>query len=315
LKYFLIMNPGSRGGKSKKMFHKILCFFKKNNLDYDYYITDYIDDAYNASKRANENSYDVIIAVGGDGTINRVVSGFYDENGLRLSKAFFGVIYTGTSPDFCKNYNIPIKTDNALQCLLKDHREKINIGRIIHGSNETGKSKTGYFAVCMNAGIGASLAGYANSGIRKIFGDFFGTFFSLIRALLVYKAESFKMSIDDKIYNFDGVFNISVGKGYYVASGIKINNNLSWLDKRFYIVVIKGINIFKWRKVFKLIYSGNIIKEDENFSYLYGKHIKIFNNKKCPDLEYDGDPIGYLPCKIENAKEPLEIINNGIKEI
>ena len=118
MRYFLIMNPGSGGEKSREKFKQILAFFNKNKLDFDYKLTDTLEDAYHLSVEANKNGDEVIIAVGGDGTINRVINGFYDPLGRRISGSKLAVIHTGTSPDFCKSYNIPLEVDRALNTAI-----------------------------------------------------------------------------------------------------------------------------------------------------------------------------------------------------
>jgi len=74
---YLIMNPGSRGGKSRKKFNRIFQLLDQANVSYEYKITNSIIDAYSYSVEANRKDYDIIVAVGGDGTINAVLNGFY----------------------------------------------------------------------------------------------------------------------------------------------------------------------------------------------------------------------------------------------
>ncbi|HDS09916.1 MAG TPA: diacylglycerol kinase, partial [Firmicutes bacterium] len=109
LKYYFIMNPGSRGGSSRRKFKKVFEILDKEKISYQHTITTSLQEIYDLSRKANSDGYDVIAAVGGDGTINEVISGFFKEGGTRISKAKLGVIYTGTSPDFCRSYGIPYK--------------------------------------------------------------------------------------------------------------------------------------------------------------------------------------------------------------
>ena len=111
----------------------------------------------------------VIVAVGGDGTINRVLNGFYDERGNRISDASLGVLHTGTSPDFCKSYSIPCQLDQALDHAFRRLPEK-DPGREdrpgaaarIRPSTRSPFRTTvvfhaRYFACCANIGLGRPL--------------------------------------------------------------------------------------------------------------------------------------------------------------
>jgi diacylglycerol kinase family enzyme len=107
MKYFFVINPGSRNGRSSALTGKLLSLIKREGLFFDYAMTTSLEHAYSLSKRANEENYDTVAAVGGDGTINRVLNGFFNNDGKRISRAKMGVIHTGTSPDLCKSYGIP----------------------------------------------------------------------------------------------------------------------------------------------------------------------------------------------------------------
>ncbi len=307
MKYYFIMNPGSKGGYSQKEFRLIHQILTQNHIGYDYAITKDLDDAYTLSVQANQKDYDVIVAVGGDGTINRVLNGFYDQNGKRNSKAKFGVIYTGTSPDFCKSYNIPLKIDKALYTLIKGNVKSIGIGKIAF------KDNVKYFACCANIGLGATLAGYANSGIRKYVGDKLGTFLSLMKTLCVYRPVTVKLvrqklskeTLSNEIpsnkertnENISHVYNISVGKTYYVASGLKINNELKENEPMFYVLIIKDHPL----KSICTLYAGKSLPLE------YAHEITIEGDAA---VEFDGDEGGKLPCTISGA-DNLEVICEG----
>lgn len=130
MKYFLIMNPKSQGGKSKKRFHHIWKLLDHGGIKYRYETTQSLDHARQLSQFANKQNYDVIVAIGGDGTINSVLNGFFDDKGNKISDSRMGVIYTGTSPDFCKSYNIPLNLDEAVDTLIAQRCRKIKVGKV-----------------------------------------------------------------------------------------------------------------------------------------------------------------------------------------
>lgn len=279
------MNPGSRGGESSKKFETIHNYLKHREINYDFAITRNLDDAYNLSTQANNQDCDVIVAVGGDGTINRTLNGFYNNEGKRTSKAEFGIVYTGTSPDFCKSYNIPLDLIKAMEVLIEGKAREIGIGRVQF------EDKIKYFACCANIGLGAALARNANSGIRNVLGDGPGTFLALIRTLFTYKP----IDITLNGHELKKVFNVSIGKTYYVASGMKIKNELKPIDDRFYILTVQN-------KLFKFItklYTGGSINLD------YADRIEISG---LGEVEFDGDEAGILPCVITPA-ERICILN------
>jgi diacylglycerol kinase (ATP) len=321
-KTHIIYNPGAKSGANDDLLSTILIQLKEGRCNCSYTITRNLEDAHLASIIANREGFETIIAVGGDGTINRVINGFYDENGKRASQAKLGVIHTGTSPDFCKSYAIPTKVRAAIDCILKAKTTSIQVGKIslaktfhpeYHTQTVTSNSDfiTRYFACCANIGLGASLARYANQGIRKYMGDFLGTFVSLIRVLIEYKPASFTIVLDDRQTSIENIFNIAIGRTGYIASGIKIKNDLKENDDRFYTLVVKNLRLSKIPLCLRKIYSGKTIQNSDYFDLDYHKKIEIFGNKYNPEVEFDGDPAGFLPCKIEMAPDPLEVYIPG----
>ncbi|MDD2497604.1 MAG: diacylglycerol kinase family protein [Desulfitobacteriaceae bacterium] len=321
MKYFLIMNPGSAGGKSKEKIAQILAAFRKGRIDFHHQLTNHLEDAYHLSLNANQKDYDVVVAVGGDGTINRVINGFYDASGRRISEAKLGVIHTGTSPDFSKSFRLPLDVNEAIETVLKGNTRKISIGKItcarhcepaldnqpLNFYSENVQYR--FFACCANIGLGASVARIANSGVRKYLGDTGGTFLALIQTLFHYRPGNFIISFEGEQKVLENVYNISVGKTSYIASGIKVKHHLSCLDERFYQLIVKNVGFGDWLGVIKKVYSGQKFTNSETVSLHYAEVIEVFGNSKNGQVEFDGDPAGYLPCRIETAPDPLDLIS------
>ena len=316
---YFIMNPGSRGGKSGKWIKEILELLDTKKIDYAYQETETLHDAYRFSVYANNKDYDTIVAVGGDGTINKVLNGFFDKAGKRLSCAKMGVIHTGTSPDFCKNYGIPTEPISALNTLLEGHSKKVSIGKIVYTKKIdpqlSGRTvdyatdyETAYFGCCVNIGLGAELARRANSGIRKRIGDIPGTFISLIQTLSSYNPSDFTAIRDGATFTIPKVYNISIGISYFVASGIKIQNNLREGENHFYNLILNNMKWSNWPKCLYSIYSGKEIEQKNFISLEYCESIDISGNIKNPEIEFDGDPQGYLPCRIQMASDKLDLL-------
>ena len=320
MKYLFVMNPGSRDGKSKKFFNTIFSLLNEAQINFAYKYTSNLNDAYDFAYEANCNQYDVIVAVGGDGTINRVMNGFFDDEGNKISKAKLGIIYTGTSPDICKEYNIPFRNiKKSIETLIKCNVNQVQVGKVElfinkdesltdkpfeRGANTT----TRYFLAASNIGVGAMIARYANSGIRKKLGDTLGTFISLIRALFSYKKSDYTICTDGEKKVVENAFNICIGKSYYVASGIKVYNELTEDDSRFYNVIIKNLKFKNSLSLISSMYSGKEIVSNHNFSFSYLKEVEVYGNGLSPEVELDGDPAGFLPCSITVAKDKLSLI-------
>lgn len=311
---FLIMNPCSHSGRSRQTFDQIIGLITQSGVDFEYHITLDLEHASLLSRNANLEGFKIIVAVGGDGTINAVVNGFYANNGNRLSDARFGVIYTGTSPDFNKSYNIPVDIEGAIAIILKGKTIAIPVGMISFkppdmpdGNGNSYSSSVRYFVCCANIGLGAMLARQANSGIRRKLGDFLGTLLSLIGLLVSFKSFPLICSENGKVIRLSKLINLSVGITPYIASGIRVPVQSNKNGKDFYKLTVQNLNLFRIFPLLRKVYTGKPFKNEDYLSLDYSSQVNLVSTQKV-EVEADGDPVGFLPSRISFAGNDLLLI-------
>ncbi len=319
----LIINPYSRSGKSGALAKGVCRYLQNKNFSFDFTEINNFNDAYNISVQANKDGITNIVAVGGDGTINKVLNGFYDGNGNKISSSRFGVIHTGTSPDFCKSYNIPTNILQAADVIMAQRFINIPVGMIRlntrpqknDGYTQKNPDTTKYFVCCANIGLGASLARSAGSGIRGYLGDFLGTFISLLKILFSYRGTDYNILINSEEREVKNIINISVGITKFIASGIKVYKDDAIPDDQFYILKTNQVRLSELTKLIKILYTGEKFSDTSFLTKEYASQIEIKNNIIHPEVEFDGDPAGYLPCRIEIAKDRLQVFttSDGVK--
>lgn len=314
MNYFLILNPCSRNERSRKYFKQILTEFRNANVHFDHVFASSYYSILAQSEFANRKGYEAIIAVGGDGTINATINGFYDRNGTRTSRAIFGVIYTGTSPDFCRSYRIPFDCQEAIRTVLDPHIRRIRIGKIIfHKENSMVLTETRFFACCANVGLGAGVAKTSNK-IRKYTGDFAGTLISVLWNLLISNFSELSVTCDGLEYTIVNFRNVSVGRTKFIASGIKVSKGMSDRNEKFYMLTAKNISLAVIPKLLYQVYKGKFTSPDL-LELTYACKLDFRSPDKNVSVEFDGDPAGILPCSIDIAQDPLDlIIDNREKE-
>lgn len=307
MKYFLIINPRSRNERSRKKFRNILEEIRKTAMDFDYVFTSSYEAIRAESEYANRKGYHAIIAVGGDGTINAVINGFYDGNGNRISTARFGVLYTGTSPDFCKSYGISLDIKKAIVTLVDPQIRRIRMGRIqFNTATNPGTSETRVFACCANIGLGAGVAALSNK-IRKYTGDFAGTLIAILWNLAANGSRKLIASVDGTTYELPRVMNISAGRTKYIASGIKVSDGIADDDDRFYLLTAKNISLKVLHRLLYQVYTGKLTSP-ETLEFKFARKVEFQSTDGPVGVEFDGDAAGFLPCVIELAPDPLDLI-------
>jgi len=312
MRYCLIANPHAGHGRGRAKLRRLQTQLERERLRCDWAFCQDMDQARVLSEEANRSGYDVVVAVGGDGTINRVLNGFYDPDGKRLSSARMGVVHIGTSPDFCRSYRIPTALDPAGATLTRGVVRPVSVGRIVYGGEDRASSSGGrrsaVFGCCANIGLGASVAHRANGGVRRYAGDFLGTLVSLLGVLLTYRPHTMQLTLDGEPRVLPGVYNIAVGKTFYVASGLKVRHALSDQDSRLYVVCLRNVSWLNAGRVLGALYRGRPIQSGACLSLEYARNIAVASMDRATDVEFDGDAAGVCPCRIETAPDPLDLI-------
>ena len=310
MKYFIVVNPLSGSGRSGRMLKQVLRTLDDRQCGFRYSVAVTYRGILELARHASANGYDRIIAMGGDGTINATISGMFNDQGSRYSSAQLGIIYTGTSPDFCKSFGIPLVTEEALRVIKDGEARMIRIGKIqLRSRPDDDQPDVRFFACCANIGLGAGVAAGANR-LRQYMGDVPGTLVALIRQLITYKAAEINIIVDGKQMNLQKVVNISVGRTKYIASGIKMPAGISDDDPGFYILSAANVSMVHLPSLLRQAYSGSD-KQGMFLQHDYGKTIRISGGRPGIEVEFDGDPAGFLPCSIEVAPDPLEILTAG----
>lgn len=302
----LIANPHARNGRGRAKLQTLCRYLERRGVKYDLAACRSLEHATELSRAANREGRETIVAVGGDGTINRVLNGFYDQDGRRQSRARFGVVHVGTSPDFCKSYGVPTALEAAAETLLSGATRPITVGRVAWAPGAA--VAPAFFGCCANAGLGAAVARGANGGIRRFAGDWLGTLLSLLRALARCRPRRVFLTLDGKRRELDGVYNIAIGKTRYIASGLQVRHALESQDRRLYVVCVRGVSLSTFAPALRAFYSGQIPRAGGCLSLAYAQRVEIEPAEAPLELEFDGDPAGHCPCRIETATEPLDLL-------
>ena len=283
MKLLLLMNPSSCGGSGKKLWNRLFSALDEKGLEYQKHILFNIEEAFELARTAS--GVDIIAAVGGDGTINAVASGVLENPDQEIK---FAVLYTGTSPDFCRFHDIPTEPEKAVELLSVGPSREIPV---LRANGEP------FFCSC-NPGMGAEVAAGANK-LRPLFGDWFGTLLSLCKALLRNRKWDFQLNGTETLSRCN---HLLFTRMPYIAGGIKIELP-DLKDDEYVLWYLQDLSRSGWLKILPKLYHGGA-----------GGTLKIVKGttllecqKDCP-LEFDGDPHGELPLKINFSPRKLKLI-------
>lgn len=145
--YYFIVNPNARSGAGLSIWRSLEKILKERGTAYQAHLTQYAGHARKLARLLSDTeSPRVIVALGGDGTVNEVIDGL-----ILSDRITFGYIPTGSGNDFARGMGIPGDPEKALECILRHSRVRsIRLGLI------TADGKTHRFGT--SAGIGYDAA-------------------------------------------------------------------------------------------------------------------------------------------------------------
>ncbi|MEO8706412.1 MAG: acylglycerol kinase family protein, partial [Kofleriaceae bacterium] len=126
----IIVNPKSQGGRLGKRWAEIADVIARV-FPFDDVMTKGPGDATHLARTALEAGAERIVAIGGDGTVNEVVNGFFDDAGKSIAPdASFALIPFGTGGDFRRTFHLPTEIEDAAAVIAANHRKQIDVGRL-----------------------------------------------------------------------------------------------------------------------------------------------------------------------------------------
>lgn len=279
MKRFLVLaNPSSHGGRSGR----ILSLLRELLSEGEFVVLKNIEEASRLAREAT--GYEAVVACGGDGTVNAVARGVLANRDNALK---FGVLYTGTSPDFCREHGIPTDAEEAVAVLRAGEVREIPV------LTANGDS----FFCSMNLGMGAMVAATANR-LRPLLGDALGTLWPVLREVLHGRRYDVQVN-GEKICNVAHAF---VTRMPRIAGGLKVALP-PLADDEYALWFARDVSCFGCLRTVWNLYRGNPCGE---LRVLRGK--TTFASVNHVALEYDGDPHGALPVAVGFAPRRLRLL-------
>src|SRR5207244_1679715 len=106
----------------------------------------------------------LLVAVGGDGTVNEVVNGI-----AGLTEVELAILHRGTGGDFVRTFGIPHKLDGALEVAGGSTTREVDLGRATYRS-WSGPEEQAWFANAASAGMSGAIAKRVNETGKELGG-------------------------------------------------------------------------------------------------------------------------------------------------
>jgi YegS/Rv2252/BmrU family lipid kinase len=148
----LIANPGAgKTADAASNLKLVIGYLEKNGLKVDVAFAKPKEEATPIARRAVKDGYKIVIAMGGDGTIEAVM------RGMVRSKTRLGIVPVGTENNIAMSLGIPKDLEQACALITSDNTFKLDVGQV-----KTSKGKKFIFFEMATVGLSAAIYPYAN---------------------------------------------------------------------------------------------------------------------------------------------------------
>lgn len=294
----VIYNPTSGKELMKKNLPDILDVLEQAGFEASAYATTAEpESAKKEARRAAEAGFDLVVAAGGDGTINEVVNGIAPlENRPKMA-----IIPGGTTNDYARALKVP--RDNiraAAEVILKNQTVKMDIG----------KAAEMYFINIAAGGHLTELTYEVPSELKSIFG-YLAYLAKGAELLPQIKPIKMHLKYDEGVYEgnasmfFLGLTN-SVGGFEQIVPDAKLD------DGKFSLIIVKTANVFEIIHLIRLMLSGGKHVNDKRLIYTKTSklEVNIPNPEKRLMINLDGEYGGDAPMTFTNLKNHIEFYAN-----
>lgn len=286
----IIYNPTSGRELFRKHLPEVLEKMEQAGYETSCHATTCEGDAIQAAKVAVERNFDLVIAVGGDGTLNEVISGIAKFE----KRPKVGLIPMGTTNDFARAVHIPRDINKAVDIILKGDSIPVDIGLM---------NDDRYFINIAGGGRITELTYEVPSKLKTVLGQM-AYYLKGIEMLPSIRSSRVRIEYDGQIFD-DSAMMFLIGLTNSVGGFEKLAPDASINDGKFTLLILKELNMAEFIRVASLALRGEHLS-DPHVIYAKASKITVTTEERVL-LNLDGEYGGVLPAVFENLASHIEM--------
>ena len=248
------------------------------------------------ARRAVEESRQLVIVCGGDGTVNEVV------NGLACSQVPLAVLPAGTANVLAKELRLPWNLPRAAERIVNAPYRRIALGLAIP---EKSSGEPRYFLSVAGAGADGALVSAVRPEI-KLKAGILAYWQEGLRQLTKYDFPLFRTSMAGNAIDIDASL-VIVGRTKHYGGPFKITTEADLMQPEFELAFVTTRSAWRYIAYLPLIWAGKLRG---------ARHVRFFktsslqcasNSASHVQIQVDGEPAGRLPVEFRIVPDALTL--------
>ena len=247
------------------------------------------------ARQAGRNGADLVLACGGDGTINEVV------NGLAQTSVALGVLPTGTANVLGREIGIPLDPVRAAALLPQLQARRISLGRVGCGLLPQWR----YFLLMAGAGVDAQIVYDVNVQVKSYLGILSYWLAGLGR--LGRRQQCFRIEVDGQ--EFECTLAVAAKSSRY-GGGFQIARRAHLLAGELQVVLFHTQSSLRYLVYLAGAASGHLHRMP-SVTFLKARRLRLCPPADAPEplrVQADGEYVGCLPAELEIVDDALTLL-------
>jgi YegS/Rv2252/BmrU family lipid kinase len=299
-----IVNPSAAAGSAGRDWASIETWLPSTGLKYEVALTTGPLEATAMAERAVRESRPVVVAVGGDGTLNEVVNGFFHNGAPIPTTTKLAMLPLGTGGDFRRTLNIPLDHRAAIQVIASGVPRRLDAGCVSYQAAD-GSTGVRHFINIADAGLGGEVVHRVNNGSKRLGPATFKL--ASFLALMTWKNKPMNVVVDGVAHDLKAM-QIVIANCQYFGGGMRMAPTASPTDGVFDVILVGDVGKLETIRGIGTVSRGAHLDEhNRHYQLMYGKRISV----SCEDrvrIDLDGEDPGFLPALFEIQPSAIEFI-------
>jgi YegS/Rv2252/BmrU family lipid kinase len=309
-----ILNPQAAGGSVRRRWPEYETALRRRIPHLEVRWSERPWHAAELTRQALEQGAELIVAVGGDGTLHEAVNGFLSHDAPLRPRARLGYVPMGTGGDFQRTLLAPTEPELTAAYLAEGQVAPIDVGsvRFLGPGDETVSRR--YFVNLLSFGMGGDVSVAAKKTILCKINGKAAFLWATLQVFLRYRGKSVDLEFDDgETLRGVDITNVAVGNGQYHGGGMHPCPEASLTSGMLDVTIIERLSWFELLRDLPVLYSDGIYKHPK--VHWRQVHKLVARSADIARAEVDGEAAGALPLEITVLPGVLPLLWPGGREL
>ncbi|MRG94841.1 diacylglycerol/lipid kinase family protein [Polyangium spumosum] len=312
MKPLLIVNPRSAGGKTGALFEKMRGPIERHLGHVDVAFTERARHAVDIARDAAGEGREMVVAVGGDGSIHEVVCGLMEAREAGKKPPKLGIIGAGTGGDYRRTLGFENRLDRYCEAIAEGKTRAVDIGRFSYAT-QAGERKSSFFVNILSVGMSGLVDQLVAESTRTL-GGTMAYFTSSVKGLAQSVVGRVKCTIWREDSSREETIEtrcLAICNGRFFGSGMQVAPMAHPDDGLFDVVDLGAASRLRFFMVSSRMYTGTHVHSLDVKHYRCERIQLELLNQDVADrflLDVDGEPLGRLPLEVEMVPGAIEVL-------